>query len=89
MSDILRQLLANPLYAGMGGQPQQSPMSGMKLADALDMFGKMNGKMPAGMTEQNAVAPGGLSGAVAGINALQPAANGQWTPPPMPALAVR
>ena len=47
MSDILRQLLANPLYAGMGGQPQQSPMSGMKLADALDMFGKMGKPDPA------------------------------------------
>ena len=86
MSDqsMLRSLLAHPMYAGMEQQSQQSPMGGgMKLADALDLYNKMNGKIP-GISEQGAFGPGGLSGAVAGVNALQPAANGQWLPPPMP-----
>ena len=70
--------------AGMG-QPQQAP--GMNVAKGIGALGDMMSGWQPGVTgkdEQGAVGPGGLSGAVSGVNALKPDANGVWQPPPMP-----
>jgi hypothetical protein len=63
---------------GGGGMGLGEGMAG--LGAGLGMMGKMGG----GISEQGAVGPGGLAGAVSGIDALKPDANGVWQPPPMP-----
>lgn len=74
---------------GMGGmgmqQPQQQPGFSMQdgmngLSAGLSAYGKANPGQPnAGMPEDAK-----LGGAVAGINALQPGADGQFAQPTMP-----
>lgn len=61
---------ADGLGAGMAG-----------LGMGLGMLGKMGG---GNISEQGAVGPGGLAGAVSSIDALKPGANGQWAQPAMP-----
>lgn len=71
-------LMGGPPGMGMQ-QPMLDPMAGMgMLGMGLGMMG-MPGANPNGMPEDEK-----LGGSVAGINALQPQADGTFAPPPMP-----
>ena len=77
-----------PQPMSMGGGQQQRPQQpGFNVGQGIAALGAgLDAWKPGGAVrdESGAVGPGGLSGAVTGVNALKPDANGVWQPPPMP-----
>ena len=92
--EVLAQMAAQgfrPPGLGGGGPGFQMPQGGggMDMAGGMAGLGMGLGALrgmggPTAGGEQGAVGPGGLSGAVSGINALKPDASGVWQQPKMP-----
>lgn len=72
------------LMGGAAPTPPQTPGMQFGMPSMGGMGMGMKSPIKTGIDEQGAVGKGGLSGAVKGVEGLQPDANGNWQQPPMP-----